>query len=56
MARLLCLGKNNQEMAQELYLSINTVKVHLSNLYHKIGAANRVQAVRILNGDNEYED
>lgn len=56
MARLLCLGKNNQEMAQELYLSINTVKVHLSNLYHKIGATNRVQAVRILNGENEYED
>ena len=56
MARLLCLGKNNQEMARELYLSINTVKVHLSNLYHKIGAANRVQAVRILNGEKEYED
>ena len=55
IAGLLCMGKNNKEIAQELYLSSNTVKVHLSNLYHKIGAANRVQAVSILNGDTPLD-
>jgi DNA-binding CsgD family transcriptional regulator len=43
-------GKNNKEIAGEMFLSPNTVKVHASNLYRKLGASNRVQAVRILSG------
>jgi DNA-binding NarL/FixJ family response regulator len=34
-----------------MYLSPNTVKVHASNLYRKLGVANRVQAVRALTGE-----
>ena len=37
-------------MAALLYLSPNTVKVHASNLYRKLGVSNRVQAVQILSG------
>lgn len=51
IALLLYDGKNNNEMAQELFLSPNTIKVHASNIYHKLGAANRVQAVQILRGE-----
>ena len=36
--------------AELLYLSPNTVKVHASNLYRKLGVSNRVQAVQILSG------
>lgn len=50
IARLMFEGKNNKEMAELLYLSPNTVKVHASNLYRKLGAANRIQAVQILGG------
>lgn len=51
IAELLYQGKNNKEMAATLYLSPNTIKVHASNLYRKLGAANRVQAMQVLRGE-----
>jgi DNA-binding NarL/FixJ family response regulator len=35
--RLIAAGKNNQQIAEELVLSIRTVERHLSNIYAKIG-------------------
>ncbi|WP_231907962.1 LuxR C-terminal-related transcriptional regulator [Cupriavidus sp. USMAHM13] len=43
--RLLCSGASNREMSQQLYLSENTVKFHLKNLYLKLGVKNRAQAI-----------
>lgn len=37
-------GKSNKEIARDLDLSEPTVKLHVKNLYRKIGAANRTQA------------
>lgn len=51
IAELLFQGKNNKEIAAILYLSPNTIKVHASNLYRKLGAANRVQAAAVLRGE-----
>ena len=51
IARLLYDGKNNNEIADVLFLSTNTIKVHTSNLYKKIGASNRVQAIKIISGE-----
>ena len=51
IARLLCKGKNNNDIASELFVSPNTVKVHTSNLYRKLGVKNRVQAVQVLRGE-----
>lgn len=51
IAGLLYQGKNNKEIAAILYLSPNTIKVHASNLYRKLGAVNRVQAVQVLRGE-----
>lgn len=48
IARLLYIGKNNKTIADELFLSPNTVKVHASNLYHKLGVTNRVEAVQLM--------
>jgi len=52
IAGLLCLGKNNNDIAAVLFVSTNTVKVHTSNLYRKLGVKNRVQAVQILRGES----
>ena len=55
IAGLLCKGKNNNDIAADLFLSPNTVKVHTSNLYKKLGVKNRVQAVQILRGGSLEE-
>jgi len=44
--RQLADGLTNREIAQALYLSVNTVKTHLRNLYGKLGVASRREAVR----------
>ena len=36
-------GRSNAEIAAELFISLGTVKTHLSNLQDKIGARNRVE-------------
>lgn len=40
-------GQTNKAIARDLSLQEITVKVHLRNIYRKMGAANRTQAVRI---------
>jgi DNA-binding NarL/FixJ family response regulator len=36
-------GLNNPDIARELFISRNTVKVHLSRAYAKVGVANRTE-------------
>jgi LuxR family maltose regulon positive regulatory protein len=43
--RLMSIGYSNQKIADKLYLSINTVKTHISNVFDKLGARNRVDAL-----------
>lgn len=42
--RLLALGKSNQELADSLFISLNTVARHVSNIFAKTGVANRTEA------------
>jgi len=42
---LIAEGLTNQEIANRLYLSLHTVKVHAHNIYGKLGVKNRMQAV-----------
>ncbi|RED96581.1 helix-turn-helix transcriptional regulator [Marinoscillum furvescens] len=43
---LLCAGHSNQEIADKLFVSLNTVKTHLSNIYQKLHVTRRTQAVQ----------
>lgn len=45
--RLIEAGHSNQEIASKLVVSIPTVKRHISNIYAKLGAKSRTQAVSL---------
>ncbi|MDA6166354.1 LuxR C-terminal-related transcriptional regulator, partial [Escherichia coli] len=43
------IGASNNEIARSLFISENTVKTHLYNLFKKIAVKNRTQAVSWAN-------
>lgn len=44
IASLMAQGRSNREIAEQLYLSPETVKDHVSRIIRKLGASNRVDA------------
>jgi len=44
--QLLAQGVSNREIAQELVITVDTVKRHVSHIFSKLGTQNRIQAVR----------
>ena len=49
--RLVALGRTNQQIASELFISLHTVARHVANIFDKTGAANRTEAVRFSRYD-----
>jgi DNA-binding NarL/FixJ family response regulator len=43
--QILARGKSNQEIASHMTVSVRTVQKHLENVYGKLGARSRTQAV-----------
>jgi len=49
---LLSQGLSNREVADKLFVSTNTIKTHISNIYSKLSAQRRTQAIQKA---REYE-
>jgi DNA-binding NarL/FixJ family response regulator len=47
-------GRTNDEIANDLGVSLNTVKFHLRNLYEKLDVRNRAQAVAFMFGAQKW--
>ena len=43
--QLMAKGLSNQEIADQLFISLNTVKTHISRVYNKLEVRRRTQAV-----------
>ena len=43
--QLVCQGKNNTQIAQELYISLNTVKKHINSLFRKTESTSRAELI-----------
>jgi len=43
--QLIATGKSNRQLAEELVVTVGTVKWHLNNIYSKLGVRSRTQAV-----------
>jgi len=56
--RLVAAGASNAAIAKELWITEQTVKFHLSNVYRKLGVATRTQASRYahLHGMLDIDD
>ena len=42
---LMASGRTNSEIAKDLFVAVGTVKTHTNNIYRKLGAKNRAQAL-----------
>jgi len=49
IAKLLKKGLSNQEIANELDSSINTVKTHIKKVYSKLGVGDRISFINLFN-------
>jgi DNA-binding CsgD family transcriptional regulator len=45
----ICLGKTNKQIAEELFISLQTVKDHTHRIYSKFGVNGRMQLVQMMN-------
>lgn len=48
VAQCLARGASNAEIGAELYMSVPTVKAHISRIFTKLGAGNRVQVAILM--------
>jgi ATP/maltotriose-dependent transcriptional regulator MalT len=43
--KLIALGNSNQQIAEQLFISLHTVKTHARRIHGKLGVERRTQAV-----------
>lgn len=42
--KLVAEGKSNSQISEELFITVNTVRFHLANVFQKLGVSNRTEA------------
>ncbi len=55
MVELAAAGHSNKEIAQTLFVTINTVEGHLSHAYAKLGVRSRAQLAHRLQTDERVK-
>jgi DNA-binding CsgD family transcriptional regulator len=53
---LVCKGHTNKEISDMLFISLQTVKDHVSRIYRKIGVKNRIQLMAKLGDRSEIQN
>ena len=48
VARLICAGLPDKQIARELNMAVGTVKVHLHNIYQKLSVQNRTMLATMM--------
>ncbi len=48
VVQLLLNGRSNKEIADSLFISVNTVKTHIKNIYEKIGIKSRYELLTVV--------
>jgi DNA-binding CsgD family transcriptional regulator/tetratricopeptide (TPR) repeat protein len=56
VAKLAAAGRNNPEIAAELFMSRGTVKTHLSHIFAKLGIGNRTELATMAAGQFDKDD
>lgn len=46
----------NQEIADKVFVSVNTVKFHLKNIYEKLGVSNRKEVIKFALSSSKLSD
>ncbi len=54
--RELCAGKTNKEIAETLFISLQTVKDHIYRIYLKTNVNNRVQLINLIQSHGGHEE
>jgi DNA-binding CsgD family transcriptional regulator len=47
VARLVAIAYTNKDVAEKLFISAGTVKIHLQNIYEKLKVSRRGELIRV---------
>ncbi len=54
--QLVAEGKGNKDIGDSLGISLRTVKVHMTNIFDKLGVNRRMDAVRMLSSESYWPE